>query len=311
MAAEIKEADDGSVEINLEPDNSAAAPAPVPEGSPSPEAAKAPAQPVPGTPPAPSEKKEEYSAAVAGRIGNLTKKWRETERERDEALRLFKLTQDENDRLRKRTFESDSNVVAQAESRIDAQILAAKRAVAEAYTLAEGDKIAEATSTLGALNAERDRILLAKNSISPDQYQAPPVHHPVQQVQGPDEKAVAWQEKNPWFGKDRAMTGAAYGIHEELINSGVDPQSDDYYESLNARMGEYFPTKFKPSEKTAQETPVRPDPAGQVVSAPSREPPGPPTKRNLRLTPSQVRVAKRLGVPLDRYAEEFVKLEQQ
>lgn len=248
------------------------------------------------------EEKPEYSAAVAGRIGNLTRKWRETERERDEAVRVAAVIKKEADELRKRAFQQDTAWAGEAEGRVTAQISAAERELVEAHTTGDTEKLVKATSKLASLSAEKQTVLNQKANIKEERYAAPVAE---QAVQGPSEKAKEWAGENPWFGKDRAMTGAAYGIHEDLIKGGVSPESDEYYESLNTRMGEYFPTKFKKPDK-AQATPVRPDIAGaSIVAAVTRGASGAP--RQIRLTQSQVNVAKRLGVPLEVYAREYAK----
>jgi len=281
----------------------------VDETPPSAEKPAEPAAPVaeaPAAPVQPEPKKEEYSAAVAGRIGNLTRKWRDSERIADEHARVNRALLEENERLRKRALDTDTHLVGEAEGRVDAQIGSAKKLLAEGHTAGDTEKIVEATNQLAALNAERERIVLTKNQIRPEVYQAPAPQAP--QPAGPDPKAVEWAEKNPWFGKDKGMTAAAYGFHEDIVNSGVHPQSDEYYETLNARMGEYFPTKFKPSEKPVQETPARPDPAASVVAPVTRGTAGAP--RQIKLTPTQVAVAKRLNVPLEVYAREFARLNE-
>lgn len=257
----------------------------------------APEKPVDAEP-----EKPEYSAAVAGRIGNLTRKWRETERERDEFARVAETIKKENEALRKRAFTSDTAIASEAEGRVDAQIAATKREMLEAHSQGETEKFVDATSKLAALNAERDRVVSGKAQIKEERYVAAP-SQPVQT--GPSERAKDWAAENTWFGKDRAMTGAAYGIHEDLIKSGVSPESDEYYENLNTRMGEYFPTKFKKPESTSTVTPVRPDPVAASLVAPVSRSGGAP--RQIRLTQSQVSVAKRLGVPLEVYAREYAK----
>lgn len=259
--------------------------------------------------PPPETKKEEdpeYSAKVAGRIGNLTRKFREAERRENEALSVAQRLKAENDALRKRALETDQSYVGEAEKKADLMMDQAKRMLAQGHTAGDSNAIADATAALAEAAAEKSRIAGQKAQIRPERYQAP-TQERTQQA-GPSDKAVAWAENNPWFSKDKAMTAAAYGIHEDIVNSGVHPESDEYYESLDARMKEYFPTKFQVEmRKNITGTPPRHvDPAASVVAPVTRGTPGGP--RQIRLTPTQAAVAKRLGVSLEQYAREYAKL---
>jgi len=278
--------------------------APPPE---KPEAAPAAPEAAPAEPtPAPKEEeKEEYSARVAGRIGQLTRRLREGERALEEATRVIHGFRQENDTLRKRALATDQTLVEQAQGRAEALAAEARRALTAAYQAGDAEQVATATERMAEAKAERDRIIATKAQIRPENYQGQQYDYQPPQ-KGPDPKALEWKERNPWFGKDEEKTALAYGIHEKLLKSGIDPNSDEYYEKLDSRMGSYTNPQLASNPENRQETPVRPDPASSVVSPVVRGGTnGAP--RQVKLTQTQVALAKRLGVPLEKYAEQYLK----
>ena len=225
---------------------------------------------------------------------------REAERQRDEAVNYAQSINQSNTQLKEKLKNSDSSLFKEYDNRVQSEIAGAKILLKEAQDAGDGEAVAEATEKLSRASAEAENLrrlsaqhaVKEKNSVEEvpvENYQ--PTLQP--QTQGPDPKAEKWAEKNKWFGDDQAMTFAAFGIHKELVESGYDPSSDDYYTEVDKRMQDNFPHKF--SEE--QSAPV------QQVAASSRGASGKKSSRKIKLTPSQVAIAKRLNVPLEEYAK--------
>jgi hypothetical protein len=252
----------------------------------------------------------EYSKNVQSRIKRLTEKYRKEERDREEAVRFSQQLLDENKKLKSRMQQLDTGYLSEYGTRLQTQTEAAKRAYKEAYEAGDPDRMAEAQMAMSNLAIEQQRYNNAKARADQDQRlqteraQAPqaqatpaPVAQP-QQSQ-PDPKAKGWAEKNTWFGEDRVMTTAAFAIHQGLIEEeGFDPQSDEYYTELDKRMRREFPHKFQ-SQKSGGGTQVAS--AGSSASRSTKQ-----GRRTVKLTPSQVAIAKKLNVPLEEYAK-YVK----
>jgi len=240
---------------------------------------------------------DKVSDSVQKRIDKLTYKMREAERQRDEAVTYAQSIHTDNSQLKEKLKNSDSSLFKEYDNRIQSDVERAKSNLKDAQELGDGDAIATATENLSRSAAESENLkrLSAQQQLrqqrveqqvaqAPSQPQAPPA---------PDPKAEAWASKNKWFGDDQAMTFAAFGVHKELVEQGMDPSSDDYYVQVDSRMQEYFPQKFS----NEQSRPV------QQVAASSRGATGKKNARKIKLTPSQVAIAKRLNVPLEEYAK--------
>jgi hypothetical protein len=241
--------------------------------------------------------------ATQKRIDRLTKKMREAERREQEAIKYAQAVQTEATTLKQRMQNLDTNYVSEYTNRVNSQIGQAEKELARAIELGDAAATVQAQRQLTALAIQADRAAQAKlqsdrarqQAAAAQQYQAQrPM--PAQQPKRPDPKAEQWALRNSWFGSDEAMTYAAFGIHKKLVeDEGFDPQSDDYYTELDRRIADKFNTGGNSSNKR---------PAQTVVGA-SRNTSGRSGKK-VRLTPSQVAIAKKLGVPLEEYAK-YVK----
>ena len=236
------------------------------------------------------------------RIDDLTHKSREAERQRDEYYRVAQRIMDENNTLRKKAQEFSSTSVEEMEARINADVDAAKIDFKKAYEDGDADKMVEAQDRMLKANAQTSKLERMRTIASPENFasQEQAISPP------PDTKAVEWASRNTWFQKDSIMTNAAYAVHDEIVNQGVPIGTDDYYDRIDARMREEFPLKFKDEEMDSQ-TPARKGTVTQVVT-PGGNDSG--RSKKVRLTPSQVSVANRLGVPVEEYAKQFIALDK-
>jgi len=240
---------------------------------------------------------DKVSDSVQKRIDKLTYKMREAERQRDEAVTYAQSIHTDNSQLKEKLKNSDSSLFKEYDNRIQSDVERAKSNLKDAQELGDGDAIATATENLSRSAAESENLkrLSAQQQLRQQrvEQQAAQVPSQSQSPPAPDPKAEEWASKNKWFGDDQAMTFAAFGIHKELVELGMDPSSDDYYVQVDSRMQEYFPQKFS----NEQSRPV------QQVAASSRGATGKKNARKVKLTPSQVAIAKRLNVPLEEYAK--------
>jgi len=242
--------------------------------------------------------------ATQKRIDRLTKKMREAERQREEALKYAQGVQAEAQQLKQRMDTLDSNYVNEYSSRVESQIASAEEKLAKAIEMGDTNGVIEAQRAITRLAIENDRAQQAKvqqaryaQQMQAQQQAALRQPMPQQQPRRPDPKAEQWAQRNTWFGEDEAMTYAAFGIHKKLVeDEGFDPQSNDYYNELDRRMQTEFPHKLNGGSK-------RP---AQTVASVSRSTSGRSSGKKVRLTPSQVAIAKKLGVPLEEYAK-YVK----
>jgi hypothetical protein len=252
---------------------------------------------------------EDYSKNVQSRIKKLTEKYRKEERDRAEAVRLSQQLLEENKKLKTRVQQLDSGYLTEYGNRLESQLLATKEAYKQAYNSGNADAMADAQLKLSNLAAEQQKYAAAKTRFQQTQTQRPqvqaeptavPAPAPVQQQPArPDPKAEGWAKKNAWFGEDRIMTTAAFTIHQGLIeDEGFDPQSDEYYTELDKRIRREFPHKFQ-GQKSGGGTQVAS--AGSSASRSTKQ-----GRRTVKLTPSQVAIAKKLNVPLEEYAK-YVK----
>jgi hypothetical protein len=250
----------------------------------------------------------DYSKSVQQRISKITHKYREEESARKSAVAFAEDVKKQNDELRQRLEQLDQSYVGEFGSRIESQIESAKQAYQKAYDEGDAEQMFEAQKNLSKLALDQAQLEQARKRQETEQarrekaVEAPVQQQPTQQQPAaPDPKAEAWASKNDWFGTDQTMTYAAFGIHRQLIeDEGFDPASDEYYTELDSRVRKEFPHKFKGA--------TRGDAGPRVASAESSASKAPSQKgrRTVKLTPSQIAIAKRLNVPLEEYAK-YVK----
>jgi hypothetical protein len=246
-----------------------------------------------------------YSESVQRRIRTLTGKYREEERQRQAALEYAEAVKKQNEELKSRLDKLDQSYVGEFGNRIESQVVAAKEAYKKAYDEGDADAMFEAQQTISRLAMEQSRYEQVKRQNEERAQQAQVAQEqPVQQTAPqqpakPDPKAEAWASKNEWFGSDQTMTYAAFGIHRQLIeDEGFDPTSDEYYTELDRRVRTEFPHKF---QEPARDAGPRVASAESTASKSSKK-----GRRTVKLTPSQIAIAKRLNVPLEEYAK-YVK----
>ena len=246
-----------------------------------------------------------YSESVQRRIRTLTGKYREEERQRQAAIEYAQAIQKQNEELKSRLDKLDQSYVGEFGNRVESQVIAAKEAYKKAYDEGDADAMFEAQQNISRLAMEQERYNQVKRQHEqraelPQQPQDQPVQQAApQQPAKPDPKAEAWASKNEWFGSDQTMTYAAFGIHRQLIeDEGFDPTSDEYYTELDRRVRTEFPHKFKEQVRDAG---PRVASAESTASKSSKK-----GRRTVKLTPSQIAIAKRLNVPLEEYAK-YVK----
>ena len=258
-----------------------------------------------------AEKKDElkeYSEGVQKRIAKLTRKMREAERQREEALAFAQSVKNRNEEMEGKLSKIDSSYVSEFETRVKTSMAAAKLALKNAIESQDVEAQIAAQQQLAALTMDEARL----NSIKVANDNKPKVEekqvniNPQQQYYQPqqqsDPKAEDWAAKNTWFGNDSAMTYTAFDIHKKLVEQeGYDPKSDEYYAEVDKRIRVEFPHKFDKVEDTTTE---RAKPAQNVASA-RRSASTNKGRKTVKLTPSQVAIAKRLGVPLEEYAKQL------
>ncbi len=249
---------------------------------------------------------DSYSNKVQARIKKLTERYRKEERDREEAVRLAQQLLHENENLKSRVQNLDKGYLSEYGTRIDAQVETAKRLYKEAYDAGDTDKMFEAQEALSKMSIEQERLRIAKQRSEQVSDQAPvaqqqaPVQQPVAPpAPKPDPKAQSWAEKNDWFGSDEVMTYAAFGIHRKLVEEeGFDPASEEYYTEVDRRMRSEFPNKFQAKKSSGAQVASAGASASRSTAKTGR--------RSVKLSPSQIAMAKRLNVPLEEYAK-FVK----
>ena len=252
---------------------------------------------------------EDYSEGVKKRIAKLTKKMREAERQREAAIEYARKIQVEKDSLAGRLTKLDTGYVSEMERRIKSSMESAAAKLAQARV--DGDLKAEiaAQTEISKLGYEEARLLDLKSRQSETKEVEPKIQlnqqQAVQQEQPitPDPKAQNWAQKNTWFGQDEAMTYTAFGLHKKLVEEeGYDAQSDEYYAEIDKRIRLEFPHKFATTSQTITAKPV------QNVASANRSGKN-SNRKTVRLTPSQVAIAKKLGVPLEEYAKHIITKE--
>src|SRR5210317_209600 len=257
------------------------------------------------------EKKEEkdelkeYSEGVQKRIAKLTRKMREAERQREEAVAYAQSIKNKNDEMEGRISKMDSSYVSEFETRVKTGLAAAKLALKNAIESQDVEAQIAAQQQLAALTMDEARVNSIKvaNENRPKAQEREVNITPQQRApqQQSDPRAEEWASRNTWFGNDSAMTYTAFDIHKTLVEKeGFDPQSNEYYTEVDKRIRLEFPHKFDKVEDTSTE---RAKPAQNVASARRSASTG--RKKTVKLTPSQVAIAKRLGVPLEAYAKQL------
>lgn len=246
----------------------------------------------------PGEEKEheEYSDRVKKRIDKMTAKLREAERREKAALEYAQGVQAQLAEAQQRAQTLDKHYVSEASGRIKSQLSIVEANLQDAVERGDGKAAVEAQKMLAQLVLQQDRMQSAANRPAPQQTYAPPPVAP--QTPRPSPKAEAWADKNEWFGSDQPMTYAAFGIHNQLKDEGFDLSSEEYYDELDRRIRKEFPQKFKRQQDNVQMNApsVAPATRGQVST-------GSNGRRSVKLTPSEVSMARRLGVPLEEYAK--------
>ena len=254
------------------------------------------------------DEREEYSDGVKKRIDKLTYKIREAERREKEALSFAEQVKKEKDELQGKFDKLDDGYVNEFAGRVKSELETAKIALKQAVSANDVDAQVAANQALAKLAIEEERIKATEEQRkkyeeslkTTGQIGDQPVQNNVTAPTRPDPKAEAWAEKNEWFGKDEAMTYASFGIHKKLVEEeGFDPTSDEYYQEIDKRLQTEFPHKFNSGGEVQEGK----QPVQTVASANRTTRSG---RKTVRLTPSQVAIAKKLGVPLEEYAK-YVK----
>ena len=243
------------------------------------------------------EELEEYSQSVKRRIDKLTRKMREAERREQAAIEYAKQIQAENKNLQATSINTSRERVSSDEASITSTETLLKTALKQAMEAGDVEKQVEAQEKMGQLAIEKERLRIRKNRLEQQsaQEEKPEVEDAIKMADtqaqpAPDPKAQEWASDNKWFGTDKAMTYTAMSFHDDLIAEGFDATTDEYYNEIDRRIRKEFPQKFEDQSKPKQ----------TVASAVRKSASG---RRTVKLTPSQVAIAKKLGVPLEEYAK--------
>ena len=240
---------------------------------------------------------DDYSDGVKKRIDKLTYRMREAERQREEAVKLAKQMAEQNAALQTKLKSSDSTLVNEYNTRVTSQKEQARKALKEAQELGDAEAIALATEAVAKTSLEEQNVQRLMSRQKQEAESQPQVENPVEQQLQPaplDSRTEEWAEKNSWFGQDDGMTYAAMGIHQKLLKEGVAPSTKHYFERVDAEMRELFPTRFADETKNVQSS---------VAGTSRGAAPAKKGTRSVKLTPSQMAIAKRIGVPYEEYAK--------
>jgi len=246
---------------------------------------------------------KEYSEGVQKRIAKLTRKMREAERQREEAIAFAEAANKQKSELEGRLSKLDKSYTSEFENRVKTNMAAAKLALKNAIESQNVEAQIAAQEQIANLTMDGARLNAMKVAEETKPEPSKDVNITPQRTQQPatDPKAEDWALRNPWFGNDSAMTYTAFDLHKKLVEEeGFDPKSDEYYAEVDKRIRVEFPHKFDKVEDTSTE---RAKPAQTVASAKRSASTG--RKKTVKLTPSQVAIAKRLGVPLEEYAKQL------
>ncbi len=264
-----------------------------------------------------NEELENYSEKVKNRIKHFSKGYHDERRAKEEAQREREALEAyaknliaENNKLKGSVDQSHNSLIQSAKKQVEGELSMAKAKYRQAYESGEPDAIVEAQTALNTAQIRMEKVnglkpkLVTKGETSLQSTTTPvqtQVDAPQPQVQR-DEKADSWRDDNPWFGSDDEMTAFALGLHNKLTKDGVDPQSDTYYEKINSRMRQVFPDQF---DDGIEDEPASTQRKSSNVVAPATRSTGP---KKIRLTQSQIAIAKKLGVPLETYAKQAAEL---
>jgi hypothetical protein len=260
---------------------------------------------------------DEYSDRVKNRMAQLKKAWHDerrakeaSERQRNEAERVASISVQENQKLKQTLSTGEADYLKTLQEKHTSDLAMAQREYKEAYDNGDGEKLVEAQTKMNEaqyrLGQATDRkpqynqeaLQTQENALSSEQGTPQP------RVPLPDAKATAWQEQNKWFGKDEEMTSLALGLHEKLVRNGVDPSSDQYYRSINSTMQKRFPENFGDTDTLEEAKPAQRKPS--TVVAPATRSTGP---KKVRLTKTQLALAKKFKLTPEQYARELIKTE--
>jgi len=263
------------------------------------------------------EELETISDNVQKRIAKLTARMREAERREQAAIEYAKGLQTQTQTLQQKLVNTDYSRLNEAKTRLETQQTTLKAIIRKAREEGDIDTETEAQQRLtdliyeqrqvaGWLQDQQQQVETYKQAPPPQQApQQQAYQQPAPQQPRPSPQAEDWAERNPWFGQDRVMTYAAWGIHETLVSQeGIDPNSDEYYTELDRRLVEEFPNKFQ--NRSSAQQPIRQQRPAPAVAPASRSSGINNVRRTVRLSPSQVAIAKKLGVPIEEYAK-YVK----
>jgi len=247
---------------------------------------------------------EEYSEGVQKRIAKLTKKMREAERQKEEAVSYARRVMRERDEIGKQATELDHGYTSEMEGRIKSSLAAAQAKLSVSRETDDKKAEVEALTAISQLGYEQAKLAemksrqqLEETATEKRRKQGPAAQYPTQRTPPPDPKAEDWAEKNDWFGKDNAMTYTAFDLHRKRTEEeGYDPKSDSYYEEIDKRIKLEFPHKFGKVEQQTSK------PTQNVASATRSTKTG---RKTVKLTSSQVAIAKKLRVPLEEYARQL------
>ena len=256
------------------------------------------------------EELENYSEKVKSRIKHFSKGYHDERRAKETALRerealeaYAKQLVEENQRLTGTVSKNQTTMLEQAKQTVAKELEEAKRKYKEAYEAGDSDALVEAQDAIATAKIRADKVANFKPAplqIGETTVKVP--QQPIETQEVRDERAVSWADENPWFGSDDEMTAFALGLDSKLKKGGVDPQSDEYYEKINSRMRQVFPDQF---DDGIEDEPASTHRKSSNVVAPATRSTGP---KKIRLTQSQIAIAKKLGVPLETYAKQAAEL---
>jgi hypothetical protein len=257
---------------------------------------------------------EDYSDRVKQRMAQLKKVWHDerrakesADRERQEAIKFAQQIAEENKKLKTTLSSGEETYIHTLKGALEQQLHSAKRDYREAYDLGDSEKIIEAQQKMNdaqfRLSEAQRYTPQYKNTLQEDEKEVY-IQENRPQAPKPDNKALAWQDKNDWFGKDEEMTSLALGVHEKLVRSGIDPTSDEYYRRIDSTMQKRFPEYFGDATLDEDQPAQRTKPSNVVAPATRSTAP-----KKVRLTKTQVALAKKFGLTPEQYARETLKLE--
>ena len=254
------------------------------------------------------EELDKYEESVRKRLKRFSKGYHEerrraeaAEQQREEAILFARQVAEENKKLKSSLGENTNLLVGSVKSKAESDLDIAKKRYKTAYENADSDELVAAQEALVAAKLQLERVNNYKPALQEKEtpVQSEPIFSPKPKT---DPRAVAWQKRNSWFGEDEEMTSLALGMHEKMVKNGVDPTSDEYYEAIDKNIRKRFPEKFEDSEVEEEIPRTRAKPSSVVAPATRSTAP-----KKVMLEPRQVQMAKRLGVPLDLYAQYVVK----